>query len=117
MAITIEVSLWVEGLHFWKNAPPKVHFLKYPHRHRMKIAAGIKVKSTNREIEFYMLQEEVRIAIDKLYDKDLLSGLYLFGERSCEDIAREIMGKVQTHLDYVEVSEDDENRAIVTRGD
>ena len=116
MAITIEVSLWVEGMHFWKKAPEKVSYLRFPHRHRVKVVAGVEVAETDREVEFYTLQHEIRMAVQDLYEDETLPyDLHNFGERSCEQIAIDILKKVQTPLSYVSVSEDDENRSIVTK--
>ena len=117
MEITVEVTLWVDGIHFWKGAPPWISFLKHPHRHRMQIIAGVDVTRPDREVEFYSLQIEIKDALDALYGKDAYMSAYLFGERSCETIAQEILDEVGTRLDYVSVSEDGENRAIVTRSD
>lgn len=110
----IEVTVTVSGMHQWKDAPDSVAFLRNSHRHSLIIKARKQVRTNDREIEFYLFQNEVIQTIDLLYEKDALN-IYQFQNRSCETIASELV----THLalDYCSVSEDGENRAIVIRED
>lgn len=76
----------VEGCHFWENADGKVEYLKYPHRHMFVIECEFSVYGTDREIEIFTMQDEIEKYITDKYGKPAL-----FGGRSCEMIAEEIM--------------------------
>ena len=111
---TVEVSVWINAMHNWPDAPTRRAFLNERHRHRMRIRVGIEVDFDDRATEFFDLQEAVIAALDALYEKNGFSGSYELGERSCEMVAKELLRELKS-LRYCKVSEDGENQAIVRR--
>lgn len=76
----------IEGLHYWKNAPPIVEYLKNEHRHVFHIRCEFAVKNSDREIEIFIQENKIRNYIKEKYGEPAL-----FGQMSCEMIAEEIM--------------------------
>lgn len=76
----------IEGLHYWKNAPPIVGYLRNQHRHIFHIRCEFLVKDSDREIEIFIQEHAVENFI-----KDRHGIPALFGEMSCEMIAEEII--------------------------
>ncbi len=112
-----EVWIWVvmkfqfEGLHYWKDAPPQVHYLAFKHRHIFHVEARMTVRHNDREVEFIQAKNHLLGQVNIVYD---------WGPKSCEGIAEAIIALMQAKWgrdrDYsVEVLEDGENGAIVTR--
>lgn len=108
-----------EGFHRWDNAPsklyPEIAFLKERHRHLFHVDVLISVTHLDRQVEFFMVQKDIELAMKKLYGKQPFE----FGSRSCEMIAVELgkrMAKDYEGLTRVGVSEDGENRAVVFLG-
>ena len=110
----IKIKLQVEGLHNWPQAAevfPDVGFLSYPHRHIFYITLTKQVTHNDRHIEIIRFKREI---LGYLKNKYSNGEQYLdFGRKSCEDIAEELL--TQFNLNTVEVLEDDENGAILTR--
>jgi hypothetical protein len=108
---TILIKTQFAGLHFYPEAPDAVDFLKLKHRHMFHVTLEIAVKHDDRELEFFMVKEE----LNKLLKVDTVTDL---GSRSCEVIAKAVIGKMQElyganrHI-TVTVMEDDENGARV----
>ena len=105
------VTLQVEGIHCWPECPfDEVDYLRTPHRHMFHIKAQKLVTHSDRDVEFIMLKhriyEYLRIEYGTNFD------VCLFGSRSCEMIAKELIEEFE--LTKCEVSEDGENGAIVT---
>lgn len=109
--ITVKNSFF--GTHKYENAPKEVEFLKNEHRHTFYVEVELQVFHQDRELEFYILQDEV-----EMYLLTHHSSL----ESSCEVIATDILN----YLDYrygtlvpryikVTVSEDNQNRCKVER--
>lgn len=107
---TVEVKIVVEGTHFWPDAPESVGFLAHPHRHQFVIRAAVNVTLDDREIEFFTLAQEIRGLMRGFYEQTECG--IDFGRRSCEMIAKELIGLAG--LTRCSVHEDDENGAIVT---
>ena len=102
----------VEGQHRWKDCPyDEVEYLRNYHRHVFCIAAYKKVNHDDRDVEFIMLKHRIRDYISTRY-YDYTLRLLNFGDMSCEMIAKELVE--QFDLSKCEVSEDNENGAIVT---
>ena len=102
----IVVKLQVEGIHSWDNCDlPEVDFLKYPHRHMFHITLHKSVMDSDREIEIIMLKRQIK---EYLGDEPVM-----FYGLSCEMIAERILK--QFDADYVEVLEDNENGAVITK--
>lgn len=105
-----------EGIHCWDNIPSteKAQFLKYPHRHIFHITVGVKVNHHDRDIEIINLKHKVNeylahIFPDKEYD------IPYMGRCSCEMLADQLLKEFEA--EYVSVSEDGENGAILMRSD
>lgn len=110
----IKVKNTFIGLHCWPKAPTEVDFLRSHHRHNFIIRTKISVYHNDREIEFFMLQDEIQNII-----KEQVENMPL--ERSCEDIGKVILKALrEKYIDReieIEVSEDDECSAIVNTSD
>ena len=100
-------SLQVEGTHCWPECPiPEVDYLRFPHRHMFHIKAYKKVSHSDRDVEFIKLKQEITTYIQNAYP------LGKFGSMSCEMLAHELI--MNFSLSRCDVSEDNENGAIVT---
>jgi hypothetical protein len=104
----IFITTQFEATHQWKLCPfPEVSFLKDPHRHMFHVRLEKVVHHDDRDVEFIMLKREVTAFVRLSYEgKDL-------GSMSCEVIAGELMEAFDACR--VEVSEDGENGAILTK--
>lgn len=112
---SIYCSLQVEGTHNWPDCPiEEVDYLKVPHRHIFHIKAYKPVNHDDRDVEFIWFKHEIEEYFYKHYF-DEKKRLCVFGAMSCEMIANELM--TQFKLSKCEVSEDDENGAIVEWSD
>lgn len=113
MRTTIEVVVTQDGLHCWPDAPDRLKFLSYPHRHTMVIRARKAVSHDDREIEFYDLAERIRRTLHDLYPDTDGVGAVLFGSASCERIARQLVDALD--LDACGVFEDGQHGAWVEK--
>lgn len=99
------------GFHKYDDAPEEVAFLKNLHRHRFYVEASIEVKHNDRELEFFMVLDQLQYKIIPFMEmSDNIS--------SCEDKAEYIAnGLLDTYGEdrsyHIYVSEDDENGAGV----
>jgi len=108
----IYTKLTVEGTHNWPDCKIReVEYLKYPHRHNFGIVAVMDVSHANRDVEFIELQHKIRTYLAIQYFDDTTQ-LHVFGARSCEMLARELI--TTFGLCKCEVNEDNENGAILT---
>lgn len=97
------------GFHRWLGAPEETKYLRDFHRHVFVVKAAVQVTHDNRDVEFHNFQKVVeRFIFNKFADQKF--------ELSCEQIA-DLLG---AHLlaegfipSFMQVSEDDENGAIV----
>jgi hypothetical protein len=107
MQTFVKVKASFIGFHSWPEAPESVGFLKNAHRHIFYVTLKVPVESHDREVEFFILQDEL---FDFIKEK-----MGYLGSKSCEMIASEIAGHFIDSFDFVEVevSEDNENSAIV----
>jgi len=121
--VEVWCTLQVEGTHNWPECPfDEVSYLRVPHRHIFHIKAYKIVTHSDRDTEFIMLKHKIKKYLIGRYwsgwekNKELgKSGLGLceFGSMSCEMIAEELCNEF--NLSRCEVSEDEENGAIITR--
>ena len=119
-------TLTIEGTHCWSACPfDEVAYLRDPHRHVFHIKAYSIVSHSDRDVEFIMLKHKIHNHIVNKYGINpcmsyAKSGQEIrwdghfceFGAMSCEMLAEELV--IQFDLSRCEVSEDNENGAIVT---
>jgi len=113
MTITTEVycTLQIEGTHNWPNCPfDEVDYLRVPHRHIFHIKAYAEVNHDDRDIEFICLKHRIEEYFVRY--RDDVKKICVFGAKSCEMIARELI--TEFGLTRCEVNEDNENGAILT---
>jgi len=109
---SIIVTLDVEGIHHWPEAPDKVFYLQYPHRHMFHIRAEFLVNHPDRDLEFMIMKHRIDRFLRKKYFKPTIY-MHDFGSMSCEMIAKLILKEFEA--ESVEVWEDKENGAKVVR--
>ena len=113
---TLKVRTSFKGTHNWPEASQfageQVQFLEARHRHTFHVQAELKVKDSDREVEFFVFQGQVNEAIKDIYETDGL--VYNLGRRSCETIAEEIISHLRVKHNYqnmylaMEIWEDNE---------
>ncbi len=107
---TVYCKVLFEGIHCWPDCPfDEVKYLRDPHRHIFHITAHKQVFHNDRDVEFIMLKHRIEEYLFEQYPQGYL------GATSCEMLGHELMGAFD--LLKVEVSEDNENGAIVSRVD
>lgn len=116
MKTKIKVTFDVPGYHYWKSAPEAVAFLRSSHRHIFVYIVTLKVYHHDREVEFFLLQDELRSWVVDKYPMGL-AGAINFGPSSCEHLAQEVIDYIMERYPgrncSVEVSEDGTNSSIV----
>ena len=119
--VTTEVycTLQVEGVHNWPECPfEEVVYLRDLHRHVFHIKAYKTVMHDDRDVEFIMLKHQIEHYLLREYASMGQDGHFMddfvciFGAKSCEMIAQELINEFG--LSRCEVSEDNENGAIVS---
>ncbi len=113
----IQVRTSFVGIHFWADAPDEVAFLRHPHRHVFKISAMCEVTHEDRELEFFMVRQQIDNWVCSLppYHPNM-NDIKQLGHWSCEHMAEEIRSRLQIKYSRnfsVIVREDDENAGIV----
>lgn len=102
------IKLQKEGLHYWKDAPTEVAFLRNKHRHLFHIVVYIQQnQSVDRDVEYIQF-------------KHFLETLKIINDErdSCEAIATNLKELIEDYFNNtrkvkVEVTEDNENGALV----
>ena len=100
-----------EALHRWKDAPKQQSYLRNVHRHIFHVRLEIDVTHVERDIEFIQLKNEVNELISEIKN-DSNSVEY-----SCETYGALISHGIWAQYKRAvtcEVSEDDENGAIIS---
>lgn len=113
MRTSVIVRLQVDGMHNFPAAAelfPEVSFLSLSHRHMFHIEAKKEVFHDDRDVEFIMFKRDIQDYLKQMYYKPE-SRIHLFGPKSCEMLAKEILN--QFNCTSVSVWEDLENGAIV----
>jgi hypothetical protein len=113
----LSITVKFIGVHQWKECNlPEVSFLKYSHRHEFHVTAVLPVTESNRQLEFFIVQQEMANMLYDLYPHEGL--IFELGNDSCEMIAEKFVNKF--HRKYpelnwvrVQVQEDTENSAGV----
>lgn len=126
----IRVSWDYVDYHKWDDAPDEVAFLKNLHRHKFFASAMIEVHHDDRELEFFMvlrrIEQEIMpymylgtplISTSEKVKKQEDRETYVIS--SCEQQAQFILDGLKSIYGQgrnyqIEVSEDNENSAIVT---
>lgn len=104
----VVVSAQFAAFHQWDTAPMEFAYLRNRHRHLFKVRAWAKVSHNDRDIEFIDLKTRLQKHTHLYYENMFLHNM------SCEAIAEDILEKFD-ELYKVEVMEDGENGAILTR--
>lgn len=78
----------VPGFHCWPAAPEAVAFLRDKHFHLFSIDASFNVQGEDRELEIYLLRRDMLDQVQLMWPHERLG--FLFGNDSCEMIARKI---------------------------
>ena len=118
MTATIWASLTIPGTHYWPDAHEGREYLASEHRHLFHVRADVQVTHDDRALEFHDLREVMDTLIRETIANGSEFGLYTFGPRSCEALARELL-ELLTDNGYgwpvisVEWSEDGEFGAVV----
>jgi hypothetical protein len=108
----IIVKTHFRGFHAYLDAPDKVAFLRNLHRHDFLVEAKIEVSHSDRELEFFIVQEDL--------DNIIKSEINFNDVGSCEMAAGAIIKgllqreKYRNRLIEVSVSEDGENRGVIS---
>lgn len=87
------VTVPIVGFHKWKAAPPVVAYLASEHRHVFTFRVEVSVEDSDREVEFHLLQQEVRRTVPLFADKrtGTVGDLGIrFGFQSCEHLAERL---------------------------
>jgi 6-pyruvoyl-tetrahydropterin synthase len=110
VTINIFVRFQFSAFHRWPNAPDKYRYLANIHRHVFHVKVVMQVLHGNRDVEFIELKEQLqKKAIMTAESNQTLN-------YSCEQWAKHFLD-ANKNFTMVEVSEDGENGAIVTRED
>lgn len=107
----VYVTTTFEGFHCWPDAPDEVDFLRSRHRHLFHVKMGVKVDHNDRDQEFFILKRKLERLIEEVFVDDAMGE---YENSSCEDMAQLILSEFVDAV-FVEVSEDGENGAIVSR--
>ena len=78
----------IEGFHCWPNAPGRLEFLRYSHRHIFDIRSYFAVSDNDRQIEIIETQHKIAAFIKARYGDPAI-----FGSLSCEAIAEIIINE------------------------
>ncbi len=105
----IFVTFQREGIHCYPDAPEGVEFLRSPHRHMFHFRVEIDVFHNERDIEFILFKRELELQYG--------NGTLQMESKSCEMLAEDIIGYISNQYPgrkiSVEVSEDNENGAVL----
>jgi hypothetical protein len=105
----IEVKTQFEGFHSYPDAPDVVSFLRNKHRHIFYVELKVQVFHDDREIEFFMLKNDLNMFVHKLGNQ--------LNNKSCEMLCNIFINFINNEYEQrnviVKVSEDNENSAIV----
>lgn len=105
----ITVSAAFVAFHRWAAAPEKVAFLRDWHRHKFNVKVSFAVGHNDRDLEFFLMQQEVNWIIGPWNGRQI--------EMSCEMFASEIAAlllKRGLPCANVTVDEDGENSASIS---
>lgn len=110
-SILIKTSF--EGFHKYENAPEEVSFLRVLHRHTFNVEVEMETFHNDREIEFIMVQHELKNFFQNKYE---MKNTYSC-EQIAEDVCKFLLDKYGTNRKIkCLVLEDNENGGSVSYG-
>lgn len=119
MTTYLSITSQLPGVHCYPNVTKdyagrtEIEHLQYPHRHLFHFDVRYKVTRDDRELEFFLLQDQLATMLrEDFYDEEL--NMLNFQTYSCEQIAKHIL-ECDPRAYSAEVSEDGENGALVCR--
>jgi hypothetical protein len=116
----INVQTKIEGVHRWENAPDKVSFLRNLHRHLFNVSVKLEVTHNDRDIEFFILKNDIENFFENNYPKfhPEMIRLFNFDKLSCEHISEDlrifIKDKYKKEKVEIEIREDEENSGVLS---
>lgn len=114
MKTTVIARLEVEATHHWPQAVYPVHWLASPHRHTFVVTVAWCVDHPDREREIFIARDRIREVLGELYPTPGMRGVFDFGPRSCEQVAVDLLGKLEDAA-WCEVWEEETGGARVER--
>lgn len=116
----IEIKSNFVGFHRFPLASkmsPKIAFLEQTHRHVFYVEFMVEVQHSDRELEFFLIQEKLKYTLKTLEGEMSVDKNAIL---SCENIAHTIRKKMlfqykelENRYMLIKVSEDNENAAVV----
>lgn len=104
--LTLEIPHSFYAKHHWPDAPEQVAFLRIPHSHYFWVTLTLSVTGDDREVEFYLAQEDLVNASQSLLANWTLTW-------SCEQIAKAFYEQLRNAVNFdhsqirkIKVSED-----------
>lgn len=117
MAVSITARTTAEGLHYWPEPTARRDYLGSPHRHLFRVEVTLPVAHDDRDVEFHDLKRMIDQAVLVMAGGRTDAGLFDFGSRSCEQLARQLAGYLERkhglHPSRVVWSEDGEFDAVL----
>lgn len=110
---TIWTTCQFEALHFYKDAPAVVDYLKHPHRHVFHVKAELRVTHNDRDVEFITFKHWLEQRCFAIKANSPF-------QMSCEMIADNLIQELRVARIWpmtwvrIDVSEDGENGGSVT---
>lgn len=114
----IRVSVTIEATHCWPEAEGIRGYLANPHIHKFRVTVWARVDHADRDIEFHDLKLRLYETLWSQAQKRGFGDKAIcdFGRMSCEDLCNHVLAEMP-EVDKVEVMEDEDCGAEVTRGD
>ena len=96
---------YIEGLHYWREAPPNLDYLRNKHRHIFHIICSWEVFDDNRQMEIIETQNMIDNYFKKYYNNKY--NMCDFENMSCEQMCNELLEQYSNKgLKQVTVLED-----------
>ena len=103
---------YIQGLHYWKDAPQHLDYLRNKHRHIFEIVCHWNVSHCDREIEIIETQNMIEQFFKVNYYREKY-GMCDFDNLSCENICEAMLSNFKSlGLCKIEVLEDGQGGAI-----
>ena len=97
----IEIITDFQAIHNWPECNiEEVKYLRNPHRHKIILTVQIET-SKDRQIEFFMLKDEVDDIINNLYGNSKTKNL---GRKSMEEICSDVLYALQEKYKNIAIS-------------